>query len=221
MERFDIRKVDESFYIEGFPDAVKVVRLCDAKAKRLADLALHRADLDFAIKCLEGINLIASDLLVLQEGLWRSAIVHFMKCFGDNDSRFSINAKQVYKNDSDALAVFEYFKALRNKHLVHDANSYAQSLPGAIINKETDSNKIAKIVCTTILGATLVQDNYNNLHRLLTYSQAWVVEQFDTLCDLLMSELENLPYEDLISRDSVHYQAPNLDELFHERSPPI
>ncbi len=48
MEHFEITKTPEGFHIEGFPNAVKVLRIDGPKAQRLADLALHKADLDFA-----------------------------------------------------------------------------------------------------------------------------------------------------------------------------
>jgi hypothetical protein len=219
MDSFEITKTDQGFHIQGFPDAAKVVQLDGPKAKRLSDLALHRADLAFTRECLEGINLVPETPYVLREGLWRAAIVHFMKCFGSSESRFSLTAKQVYKGDAGAMVAFEYFKALRDMHLVHDANSYAQCLPGAILNMKESSHKVAKIVCTSFIGATLVQDNYGNLHRLVTCAQEWVVEQFDKLCDILTTELEVLPYDDLFSRAAVTYRVPTLDELYRKRDP--
>jgi len=40
----------------------------------------------------------------------------------------------VYKGDTGAIEPFKSFESLRNKHLVHDENSYAQCLPGAIMH---------------------------------------------------------------------------------------
>ena len=47
MEYFEIEKQEHGLHVHGFPDAVKLLKLSDAKAKRLADLALHKHDLDF------------------------------------------------------------------------------------------------------------------------------------------------------------------------------
>jgi len=52
MEHYDVSKTSHGFQIEGFPDAVKALRLVGRKAQRLADLALHKEDLDFAFECL-------------------------------------------------------------------------------------------------------------------------------------------------------------------------
>ena len=45
METFEITKNESGFHIEGFPEAVEFCRITGTKAKRLADLALHRTDL--------------------------------------------------------------------------------------------------------------------------------------------------------------------------------
>ena len=112
MEHFSITKTAEGFHIEGFPDAVKVLRLTGPKSQRLADLALHRADLDFALECLEAINHQPEEPYLMRQALWRSAVVHFMKCFGRSESRFSLDAKNVYKGDADASDPFEFFESL-------------------------------------------------------------------------------------------------------------
>jgi hypothetical protein len=43
MEHFEITKTADGFHIEGFPDAVKVLRILGPKSRRLADLALLRS----------------------------------------------------------------------------------------------------------------------------------------------------------------------------------
>src|SRR5262245_35677816 len=105
MEYYAITKIDKGLRIEGFPDAVKVIALKgNPKARRLADLALHLADLDFALQCIDGINDLAKFGLSeerirdLRRGLWHSAIVHFLKCFGLNESRrYSLHADVIYR----------------------------------------------------------------------------------------------------------------------------
>ena len=53
MEHFAISKMESGLRIEGFPDAVKVVTINGPEAKRVADLSLHKEDLEFADACLE------------------------------------------------------------------------------------------------------------------------------------------------------------------------
>ena len=220
MDHFRITQTAAGFHVEGFPDASKVIRISGPKGRRLSDLALHKSDLDFATHCLDAINKVQDDPAVLRQALWRSAVTHYMKCFGDPGVRFQLDAQDIYKGDADALLAFDYFKHLRNKHLLHDENAYAQGLPGAILNQRGRPYKIAKIVCLSAIAETLVQGNYSNLHLLVDIARKWVGRQFDELCDLLTAELEPLSYEDLDAREAMIYTVPALDELKVARNAP-
>lgn len=220
MDHFDITPTEHEWHLEGFPNAVKIIRITGAKSRRLADLVLHRADLDFSLECLEAINHQPDEAYLARQALWRSAIVHFVKCFGQSASRFSLDAKKVYKDEVGAHEPFTYFISLRNKHLVHDENSYAQCLPGAVLNKEGLDCKVAKIVCIGVIGETLCQNNYNNLHLLSTRARQWVEAQFDELCALITAELEAKSYNDLLAEDGISYTPPGASDM-HTRRPAL
>jgi hypothetical protein len=115
---------------------------------------------------LEAIN--ASDSFLVREALWVSAIVHFFKCFGRNGARFSLSSNQVFRSDLEGLEVFRYMKALRDKHLVHDENTFALCEPAAILNPLGIDSKIAKVICLGSRAVTLDQANFSNLHLLLS-----------------------------------------------------
>ncbi|WP_025915973.1 hypothetical protein [Herminiimonas sp. CN] len=219
MEHFELSQQESGLHIEGFPDAVKVIAIEGPRSKRLADLALHRDDLEFADSCLDTINLSPEEPFVIREALWRSAIVHFMKCFGDSKARFQLSSEKILKGvPPEASMAFEYFKHLRNKHFVHDENSYAQSLPGAILNNETKSYKIEKIVCFAAIARTLAQENFGNLKLLIQKSRSWVIAEFDQLCNTLTAELEREPYESLLKKESLTFRAPTNDEIHKNRN---
>jgi len=116
--------------------------------------------------------------------------------------------------------VFEYFKSLRNKHLIHDENSYAQSIPGAILNKGNKEYKIEKVVCFAAIGVTLGDENYGNLNLLIQKSRSWVITEFDQLCDSITKELEAESYEALHARESLSYRTPTVDEIHRKRPSP-
>jgi hypothetical protein len=217
MEHIEITKASQGLQIEGFPNAVKVLRLRlnEPKARRLADLNLHKVDLEFALGCLEQIN--NSVQPFIRQVLWRSAVVHYMKCFGKSSSRFSLISKKVYQSDMDAIEAYSYFHSLRNKHLVHDENSYAQCLIGAVLNKKDIDHKIAKIVCLSLISETLTQENYNNLHLLISQAQTWVLEQSDLICDQLTADLEPQPYETLFAIENMTYSAPTGHDIHNSR----
>ena len=220
MEHFTISKTEAGLHIEGFPDAVKVVVIDGQEAKRLADLSLHKADLEFADACLNAINQAPEEPKIMREALWRSAIVHFLKCFG-NGARFQLAPQKLYKGEPpETLLAFNYFKGLRNKHLVHDENSYAQSIPGAVLNNGKKEYKIEKIVCFSAIGATLEQGNYGNLKLLIQKARVWMVSEFDVLCECLAAKLEKESYEKLLARDALTYRVPTVDDIPHTRESP-
>jgi len=221
MENFEISQKDTGMHVEGFPDAVKVVLIESPDAIRLSDLALHKTDLEFADSCLAAINMVPEEPYVLREALWRSAIVHFLKCFGSSRARFRLTTDEVLQGEPlEAMEAFKYFKALRDKHLVHDENSYAQSIPGAVLNDGSKGYKIEKIVCLSAASVTLEQESFSNLKLLIGRTRSWVVQEFDKLCQNLTIELENETYADLSARKPMIYKVPTLDELHKNRRTP-
>lgn len=169
MQFLKVSKIKKEFRIEGFPEGVKVIKLDGPIAKRLSELTLHKRDLYFADECLNLIKANNTQKLI-NEALWRSAIIFYIKCFGNNASRSQLSEKSIYKNDPKAIKVFNYFKNLRNKYIIHDENSYSQSIPGAILNKGDKSYKIEKIICFSVLIETLNRKEVRKLHLLLKKS---------------------------------------------------
>lgn len=220
MEDLKLSLHGTTIHIEGFPDAVSVLAVQGPKARRLADLALHQSDLEFASQCLDSINLLSAEPRLVHQALWRSAIIHYMKCFGEG-ARFQLTAERIYKTESPlAMENFRFFKALRNKHFVHDENAYAQCNPGAVLNDGTKPFKIEKIVCVVVVGETLDQIAYANLKLLLAQALAWVIAEFDALCNQLTAELEVLNYSQLSEMPRLITNSPTLEEINARRKAP-
>jgi hypothetical protein len=218
MEPIPFSQVAGGFHIEGFPDAAKLLRLDGPKAKRLSDLCLHKNDLGFVVDCLDAINQTPVENAVLRTALWRSAVIHFVKCFGDSKARFQLDAELIYKDrPPEAMLAFRFFRDLRNKHFVHDENSYAQSIPTAVLNKGDKPYKIEKIVCINHIADVLGQENWVNLKLLSETAHRWVVAEFEALADLLTKELEAEPYESLMLKGTVEYRVQSVDEMSKRR----
>ena len=221
MENFEISQRESGFHIEGFPDAVKVIKIDSPDAIRLSDLALHKADLEFADQCLEAINTVPEEPYVLRESLWRSSIVHFLKCFGKSNARSQLRpGEELQGEPPQAIEAFGYFLSLRDKHLVHDDNSYSQSNPGAVLNDGSKDYKVEKIICFSASSVTLEQENYGNLKLLIARSLSWVIQEFDQLCDKLTETLEKETYAMLVARADLTYAVPTLEELNKNRHSP-
>jgi hypothetical protein len=219
--RVKISVKDGGIHIDDVPDAIKLIKLNGHKARRAADLALHRSDLEFAKECLTQINkfLSPSDATVRQ-ALWKTAICQYIKCFGSSASRGQLNAKKILKGDSLGLEIHQYFKDLRNKHIIHDETDVAQCWPGAAINDGKKSYKIEKIISLSLTADTLIEENYSNLGKLVETSLGWVKNEFEILCTELTTELEAVPYQELIGRASVAHRKPEIDGVGANRERP-
>ena len=218
MESFEIVLTDSGIHIKGFPDATKVIKLSGPKAQQLSELDSHRNDLQIALASLEGINGVALESSLARQGLWRSAVEHSMKCFSASEARSKLNPKKVFKGDSEALEVYEYFRYLRNKHIAHDENAYSQSIPGAVLNRPNAKYRIAKIVCFSAIAETLDQGNYGNLHKMVTDTLSHIDARFDSLCSDLTAELETRSYGELDAMEDMTYSKPELENIGKSRS---
>jgi hypothetical protein len=208
----------ESLALHGLPDTVKIIALEGALARHLADLTLHQTDLHFADDCLDAINFAPADLPIIREGLWRSAIVHVMKCFGSSASRSSLPEKKILKGHSpEAAIVFDYFKNLRHKFIVHDENAWSQAIPCAGLNDGSKEQKVEGIVCLGLTGQTLDEPNYANLKLLIRTSLIWTATQFDEVKLKIKAELEKSSYDDLARRHPPSYRAPQRHEVANKR----
>lgn len=207
----------DSFRIEGFPDGVKVITVDGAMGRRLGHLALHRSDLEFVRLCLEAMERFP-DQDVLRTALWNSAVVHYAKCFGDSNKRFQLQPPQVHKGcPSETRLAFEFFKSLRNKHIVHDENAYKQSAVGAIINAGNKPFKVEKVVALSLTFQVHSPENVRNLRLLTQRALDWVAAQFDECAELISAQLEKVPYTELAARPAIQTQGPGVDDMHKPR----
>lgn len=211
-----IKKSESRFHVEGFPNAVKVIEIIHPQRKELAGLALHKADLEFAQNCLKAIN--TTNETIIRQALWQAAIMNFMKCFGFSVSRERLDFKIVFEKEEDlASKVFKYFKNLRDKHLVHDENAYAQSIPGAILNKENQKFKIEEVVCFDAIGETLNNTELLNLNLLIKKTMIYVCDRFDKLRKTIKDQMEMEPYDELNKRKEIVIKMPTVEDISRNR----
>jgi hypothetical protein len=206
MEFLNLSQTESGFHIDGFPDAVGVIALSGDAASEIADLALHERDLTIASAALQSLN---SSLIahILQEALWTAALVHYFKCFSSG-SRNRLSAETIYADaPPEALEAFRYLKALRDKHLVHDVNGFAQVTTGAVIASPEKDYKIEKIVSLTSHAMSL-DVNFGNCSLLVQGALKWVRSRYDRLCNEITSDLEARTYEDLMALPSLSMQGP-------------
>ena len=205
-------------HISGFPDGVKAINVPGNDARTLADLGLHRSDLRFALESLEAINH-PGITEHIQQALWRSAIVHFFKCFQESKARSSLKVEDVYDGTSpEAMMNYRHFRSIRNKTLVHDENSYTQAAVAAILNNGTKSDKVEGIRVLVVSFGTLDQSQYSNFYIQVRRATEWVERQFNALELKIRQSLESMPYDQLISMPAPTARVPTTDEVSKTRA---
>lgn len=226
IERLSIAKSTQGFHIADFPKAEKLLNIMSIEDKKLSglahklsDLTLCRQDLQSSLDFLEAINKPQNRDMVVQAALWQTAMLSYLKCFGENKARQrTLQFGEVYKGEPpEAKEAFDSFKIMRNKHIVHDENAHSQSITGAVLNKEESSHKIEKIVNFCAQVSTLEQGSYSNLHLLVTKALRWIEEEYDRCCDQLKTELETIDRAKLLEIEELSYSKPNLSEIKESR----
>jgi hypothetical protein len=220
MEHVEITAGPGGFEVRGVPDAALVVALDHPAAMRLSDLALHKRDLDFAAQCLDNLNALPAEFALAKESLWESAIVHFVKCFGSSKARGQLSRERIYKQWPEALVAFDYFKDLRDKHIVHDENPFSTSLPIAVLNDGTKPHMVEKIATVSLIGMTLGEADWRNLVMSVRVAREAVESEYDEICEKITSDLEGRSYEQLVAMGPAMYTAPGAEQVGRNRRGP-
>lgn len=210
MENFKITLSEDKLEIYGIPDAVEALSLDKKNAKYITDLSLHQYDLKIAKESIGYIIENQTNLNeVIIESLWRSAIVHFTKCFSDqvyikrkgqrrevpDYSRKKLERSEVY-TDCLASEAFDKVMELRNKHIVHDEFDYINSTPGFVINDGSKEYKIEKVFY--VITRSITYDRFlNNLNLLILDAMNFVENQSDLECKRISNYLESFDYNEL------------------------
>lgn len=219
MRKYQVELIDGKFHILGFPDAVKLIAippLLGDLPEQLADLALHRTDLQFAQECLEAIS--ASLPPLIAEALWRSAIAHYCKCFGGSRSRSTRLLPETIFQAGLPIGAHNYFKHLRNKHIVHDENAWSQATPMAVLAPDGKQEKVEDVICLAITGETRSDDNMGNLKLLVANAISWVESQIDNLEKKIKTQLETEDYSVLLNQpEPKPYRAPKAEDVSERR----
>ncbi|WP_218509949.1 hypothetical protein [Variovorax sp. dw_308] len=206
MENLQIIATDGNLHVEGFPTAVKLAKVGGEKAHKLGDLALHAQDLRFAADCLAVMNDQPSEFM--QDVLWRSAIIHYTKCFSKGVRR-ALKPDPVYSdNPPEALEAWRWFLDLRNKHIAHDVSAFNLIEVGAVINDPADPHKIAKVACAMFRVVTLDNGAFGNLDLLVRHAREWVDSEQNKLCDAITADLEKESHHSLMLRPNLQYNPP-------------
>lgn len=210
----DLTPDGKTIVIKNAPHAKGVIKLGCGEAKRLAGLSQHRWDLQFAKDSLEAIDTIPVGNRIVREALWRSAIVHYAKCFGHSKARFHLEAEKIHKGLDRAKEIHQFICDLRHKTIAHDESPICESTVGAILN---DSG-VEAVDCITVFYPTLEPANFSNLTVLVKSALAFVTDQSAILKNLLFRKYSAMPYAELSALPPLHHDALTYKDASNAKS---
>lgn len=195
----------------------KVVAVPDDLGKRLAHFGLHQIDLQQAVEYLDELDQRGyprNGGETICQALWHSALVALFKCFGNSNARTSLQAEDIY-TDPEQFATFNYWKALRNKNVVHDDNDVTQAWVVAMIRNPGYEPPVDSLRQFARAGVTVGADNTETLRGLIERATEHVRAEADKEEAKVREALNAMTYEELDALPPVRV-TETTDETIHE-----
>lgn len=219
MKHLSTSRRGDALHIEDYPQAVALKQVDSADARELMSLALHHSDMVACKGFIDDIyqfrNLPNSEHLI--HALWIAAIALFFKCFGRNDARGRLSAKEVFADHDGALPVFQFFKDLRDKHLIHDENPYSQGAVALVINPIENPHKVADVLSMSFHSFTADESHVDSFSPLVEVASGWVWQKMDRLHSKIAQEFELISHPELMALPDVQYSPPTADSAGSSR----
>jgi hypothetical protein len=115
------------------------------------------------------------------------------------------------------MDVFQYYKDLRDKHIIHDENPYSQAFTAVALNTKDSQFKVADIVSLSMNILTTDKEHIQSFSQLVQFTYEWVKIKHEELHNKLGAEYEKKDYETLLLLPDVIYQKPNADKVSEKR----
>jgi len=222
--KLDITVTEGSLHIEGYPTARRFVKLpAEPFGQKIGDLRLHQSDLIFCEQAMQlfGLHLQTSvenqsneNNLMNRTIFWIAILTKFLGCFKKSKARMRLEKDDVFKDSDDARGAFDYFEALRDKHIVHDENPLNIIAVGVVLG---ESNKIIDIVSLKLQADTASsQSDAQNLYNLITHTLKYVALELDTSLQDCFKFLNNLESDDLEKMYDVKVDWPNASKIVNQ-----
>lgn len=173
--------------LESYEGAANVIHLHGPPVARVAHLALHRVDLEFARACLEVIEAASMEQWHTPaiEAAWRSALLHYCKCFAGQQGaagRTQLSARKILgPEDGVRMKDHRLMMDLRNKHLVHDEGTHNWCDVAVLVAAPGATPKLLGIKVAAMDSVTLDHLTVASLRELVDAVHTWTVAEFERL----------------------------------------
>jgi hypothetical protein len=187
--------------------------------KQLQAMALHDADLRFCRTCLKELGALDCGRQSNRaEAFWISCITRFFKCFGNSKARANLSAEKIFTS-AESIEAFNFFKALRNKHIAHDENSFSDAFVAAAINPSERGETVIEVVSLPFHLFIIGNLEIEQLRLLVDTTYDWVASSRVDLEKTLTSEYRQWTRDKLLALADWTVSPQDMDDVFVARAP--
>jgi hypothetical protein len=188
-------------------------------ATELRALALHEVDLRFCKSCLEELRKLNYEIESERaEAFWISCITRFYKCFGGSKARSRLSVKKIF-GTSESTEAFEFFRALRNKHIVHDENPFSDAHVVVAVHQSGDGENAVNVFASPIHLFLIGDAEIERVRRLVDITLDWVTDKHKRLEEMLTAEYRQWPREKLLALPDLIITSPDMGQVYVTRAP--
>ena len=203
-----MRIVGDKLHIDGYPDADRVVCWEAPIAKRLADLRMHQATVDFCEKAMQEFAKTPEGARTAAEAILIGVVASYFSCFGDNQASLTLSVNRVFKGREDAKMAFEHWKAIRNKVLIHNESSINFMVTGIALTREGDVEDILSLMINPSIMDD--QQNLQNLYELIAYTQRFLQQEITELLARAFNEAMSMTRDSRLGLGNVTYVVADV-----------
>ncbi|RWQ24207.1 hypothetical protein [Mesorhizobium sp.] len=129
----------------------------------------------------------------------------FFSCFGENKVVGPLSADRVFKGMPDALDAFNYWKAIRDKHLVHNESEMSFMAPSLVLGSLGEVQDILSLI---FMPGLTDQAHLQLLYNLVAHTAKHVEEKVSALLPRLFEEANSMTAEERLALPQVTYSVP-------------
>lgn len=211
----DIIETGDGYHIEGYPDAERLAELTTPLAKRLADLRMHQSTLKRCEAAMHKFGEMKSDSLDHATIMLTGIVASFFSCFGDNKASLSLAQNRVFAGREDAKAEFKFWKALRDKHMVHNEGGYDILITGVALGPDSAVQDIISFRFAAAMAAD--EGACQNLYELIVHTTTFVAGEIENLLPRVFDEAQNLRPSDRAALPDVKFNVPVPEDASKNR----
>lgn len=194
-------------HVDGYPDARKLVEWPSEIGHRLAGLRLHQSALKFCEDAMQEFGIIKESHPLAAEAALIGIVSRYFSCFGRNEACARLNEDQIFHGMPKAKECFEYWKGIRDNHIIHDESELSELRTGIVLGQSSDVLDILSLQARPYLASDkeLVQLLFN----LIAHTHKKVLELIDDVLERAFVEVGALTPEQREALPEIRYVVPD------------